>query len=210
MHYLCHRGFWTRKEEQNTLASFARAFELGFGIETDLRDSGSRIVISHDLPRGDEPTFAEVLDLYAQYPKAGILALNIKADGLQVELARLMEGFDPAKAFVFDMSVPDTLHYIKGNFTTFTRQSEYEPDPPLYQDADGIWLDCFVGEAWISPENITKHLEAGKQVAVVSPELHKRDRTQYWETLRQNRTVVDSKAMLCTDLPLEAKAILER
>ncbi|EOW0926690.1 hypothetical protein ACN2DH_001486 [Campylobacter upsaliensis] len=37
---LAHRGFWREKNEQNTLASLAKAFDMGFGIETDLRDGG--------------------------------------------------------------------------------------------------------------------------------------------------------------------------
>ncbi len=40
MQILAHRGFWREKKEQNSLASLAKAFEMGFGIETDLRDGG--------------------------------------------------------------------------------------------------------------------------------------------------------------------------
>ncbi|MDL0110362.1 MULTISPECIES: hypothetical protein [Campylobacter] len=40
---LAHRGFWREKNEQNSLASLAKAFEMGFGIETDLRDGGGVI-----------------------------------------------------------------------------------------------------------------------------------------------------------------------
>ncbi|EAI9482035.1 hypothetical protein GZ521_001197 [Campylobacter upsaliensis] len=43
MQILAHRGFWREKNEQNTLASLAKAFEMGFGIETDLRDGGGVI-----------------------------------------------------------------------------------------------------------------------------------------------------------------------
>jgi len=47
---LCHRGLWNKVEEQNTAKSFYAAFKLGFGIEIDLRDQGSKLVISHDRP----------------------------------------------------------------------------------------------------------------------------------------------------------------
>ena len=40
MQILAHRGFWREKEEQNTLASLAKAFEMGFGIEPALSDGG--------------------------------------------------------------------------------------------------------------------------------------------------------------------------
>ncbi|WP_270990530.1 hypothetical protein [Campylobacter upsaliensis] len=52
MQILAHRGFWREKKEQNSLASLAKAFEMGFGIETDLRDGGGggNLLLSHDIP----------------------------------------------------------------------------------------------------------------------------------------------------------------
>ena len=52
MQILAHRGFWREKKEQNSLASLAKAFEMGFGIETDLRDGdrkSTRLNSSHRL-----------------------------------------------------------------------------------------------------------------------------------------------------------------
>ncbi|EHZ0305119.1 hypothetical protein K4888_001154 [Campylobacter upsaliensis] len=49
MQILAHRGFWREKKEQNSLASLAKAFEMGFGIETDLRDGGGNLLLSHDI-----------------------------------------------------------------------------------------------------------------------------------------------------------------
>ncbi|EOZ3523633.1 hypothetical protein Q9Q49_06045 [Campylobacter upsaliensis] len=49
MQILAHRGFWREKKEQNSLASLAKAFEMGFGIETDLRDGGGGGVIFYFL-----------------------------------------------------------------------------------------------------------------------------------------------------------------
>ncbi|MCR2106760.1 hypothetical protein CUPS4135_07045 [Campylobacter upsaliensis] len=40
------------KKKQNSLASLAKAFEMGFGIETDLRDGGGgggNLLLSHDI-----------------------------------------------------------------------------------------------------------------------------------------------------------------
>ena len=58
---LAHRGFWQSEDEKNTKVAFERAFDNGFGIETDLRDIKGTIVISHNMPTGDEMTFEEVL-----------------------------------------------------------------------------------------------------------------------------------------------------
>ena len=43
---LSHRGFWKTKDEKNTITSFKRSFDCGFGTETDLRDHDGEIVIS--------------------------------------------------------------------------------------------------------------------------------------------------------------------
>ena len=40
MKLLAHRGFWQKKEEQNSLIALQKSFEMGLGIETDLRDTG--------------------------------------------------------------------------------------------------------------------------------------------------------------------------
>ena len=82
MRILSHRGFWLEPAEKNTMAAFRRSFELGFGTETDIRDSAGKLVISHDIPAGSEPTLVDVLDLMRATGCTGPLALNIKADGL--------------------------------------------------------------------------------------------------------------------------------
>ena len=43
------------------------------------------------------------------------------------------------------MSVPDTLNYLKSNMIFYSRQSELEINPILYQTTHGIWLDAFDG-----------------------------------------------------------------
>ena len=42
---LAHRGFWKREGEKNTKVAFERAFDNGFGIETDLRDVKGEIIV---------------------------------------------------------------------------------------------------------------------------------------------------------------------
>ena len=54
---LSHRGYWKLEEERNRAAAFQRSFDLGYGTETDIRDIQGKLVISHDMPRGDEITF---------------------------------------------------------------------------------------------------------------------------------------------------------
>ena len=89
MKILAHRGYWKKEDEKNTKAAFERAFDNGFGIETDLRDIKGTIVISHNMPKGDEMTFEELLQLSdgRNLP----LALNIKADGQAEEIKKVIK-----------------------------------------------------------------------------------------------------------------------
>ena len=56
MKILAHRGFWADEEEKNTLSAFGKAFDSGFGIETDIRDRNGELVISHNPPDTSSPS----------------------------------------------------------------------------------------------------------------------------------------------------------
>jgi glycerophosphoryl diester phosphodiesterase len=198
MKILAHRGWWETKDQRNTEAAFVRAFENGFGVETDVRDQNGVLKIAHDMPMGDGlMDFETFLALHKSHERAGEIALNIKADGLQSEVKRLTEAQGVDQLFCFDMAVPDSLGYLRQGFVTYTRHSEYEPTPPFYAEAHGVWIDCFLGD-WITPEVIQAHLEAGKKVALVSPELHGRDKTPAWDMWAG---IKSDDVAICTDLP---------
>jgi len=202
---LSHRGYWLGAAEKNTLQAFNRSFSLGFGAETDIRDFNGQLVISHDPANPESLTLEEFLKLYLQYPTQPILALNIKADGLQDSLQTQLKLFRVENYFVFDMAVPDSLLYLKLGMNTYTRQSEYELVPAYYEKAHGIWLDEFDGH-WLTNEVIEQHLSNGKAACIVSPELHKRPYEKEWQHYRDlEKKIGKDSLMLCTDLPEYAK-----
>ena len=141
---LSHRGYWKTAAEKNTEVAFRRSFDLGFGTETDVRDCGGELVISHDPPLGPrgggEMSFEAFLDLLGDRDLP--LALNIKADGLAGAVRAAMSRRPLTKWFVFDMSVPDTLHQLATGNPVYARQSEYEPEPLLIERAAGVWLEA--------------------------------------------------------------------
>jgi glycerophosphoryl diester phosphodiesterase len=208
---LSHRGYWKTPDEKNSPAAFTRSFELGFGTETDFRDARGRLVISHDPPpdERDQPALeaADFFELYRRTDRSVQLALNIKSDGLQKLLPPLLKQFGITSAFVFDMAVPDALGWLRAGVPTFTRQSELERDPAFYDQAAGIWLDAFYGDWW-TPDVIAGHLTAGKQVCIVSPELHGRDPSDAWNRLAAATFRDDPRLMICTDYPEQAKEML--
>ncbi|MBB6182135.1 hypothetical protein [Pseudorhizobium flavum] len=198
MEILAHRGWWLDPVEKNTEAAFRRAFESGFGVETDVRDQNGILRIAHDMPVGDNSLdFNDFMLLHHSYERAGTVALNIKADGLQRSIRAALAPASPPALFCFDMSVPDALGYLKEGFITYTRHSELEPVPSFYDKADGVWLDAFESD-WITPEIVEQHLAAGKKVALVSPELHGREYRAAWEMWRDLKSV---DLAICTDFP---------
>jgi len=197
MKILAHRGYWLRPEEKNSLAAFDRARVHGFGLETDVRDLRGRLVISHDPPAGGEPMLERLLAMYRGSDL--VLAINIKADGLSAPLQGALDAAG-VRWFAFDMSGPETMRYLQRGAPTFTRHSDVEPAPIFYSEAQGVWLDGMRGD-WFTPDVIDAHLERGKQVCVVSPELHGRDPEHVWAWLATTRYAQCDALYVCTDRP---------
>ena len=208
MKIISHRGFWTSEYEKNTVAAFIRSLECGYGIETDVRDCNGELVISHDIPFQTTYLFDEFLATYCKFSEAKTpslcIAINIKSDGLQSRVKKLLDKYKIQNYFVFDMSVPDTINYIKQGVITFSRVSELENNSTLNSMANGIWLDQFYGD-WYKTELIQELLDSYGQICVVSPELHNRDKDGCWEMLLQLPVNIRNRVMLCTDLPDKAK-----
>jgi glycerophosphoryl diester phosphodiesterase len=202
---LAHRGFWNSTVKANSWHSFEQAFTNGYGIETDFRDLNGSLVVSHDPPAGQDVINADAFfKLAGQYPQQW-LALNIKADGLQDMIKGYIEQYQLSNYFVFDASVPDLYRYKLMDIQYFTRISDIEPDANLLDEAKGVWLDAFITE-WYNADVITGLLDAGKKVAIVSPELHKRSYQKLWEQLKAITTHPKyNQLLLCTDFPDEAK-----
>lgn len=199
---IAHRGLWTSCEEGNTIKSFQAAFKQGYGIETDIRDYSGKLVVAHNVP--DEPVllFDEVLRLYSDMGSSLPIAINIKADGLQKLLKKALEKYNVSNYFVFDMSIPEQVVFCRDTFPVFTRMSEYETIPVLLERAQGIWMDEWE-RAWINADIIRQYRNAGKTVAIISPEIHGRDVTPLWNSLKE--FINDNKVILCTDTPQKAE-----
>lgn len=205
MKILSHRGFWKDPTEKNTEAAFERSFSMGFGTETDLRDALGSLVVAHDPPVQGALAADVLFEIHGRHDPKLTLALNVKADGLQHLVADHLERHPATDAFVFDMSIPDTLQWLKAGIPVFTRHSDVEPEPALYEESVGIWLDAFHSDWW-GPEVVFRHLEARKRVCIVSPDLHRRAFEPVWEMLsKADFSGTEDRVMLCTDHPEEAR-----
>lgn len=199
MQILAHRGYWVKNDEKNTLPAFRRAFRHGLGIETDVRDYKEKLVVSHNVADESCILFEEVLKLYKETGSNSFLAINIKADGIQDLLMKLLTKYNIENYFVFDMSIPEQVVYRKRKFNYFTRLSEYEKEPVLAEEALGIWMDEWE-ESWITEQVIREYLDKGKYVSIISPEIHGRNRDRLWNIISR---IEDDRLLLCTDVPGE-------
>ena len=200
MFIISHRGYWRSIEEKNSEIAFSRSFKLDFGTETDIRDCLGKLVISHDMPTGGEMDFEKFLSLVENNQK--LLAINVKADGLAVQLKHAMRNYNPEFWFAFDMSIPDMRAHIAVGNPVFARMSEVEKEIAWFDSVEGVWLDSFDIE-WFDLDIIRDLIEHGKKVCIVSSELHGRDYSKLWRSLLP-LAGYDS-LILCTDLPEDAR-----
>ena len=211
---LAHRGLWHDEKEKNTKAALQNALTLGFGIETDLRDWNENIVLSHDIPKNNSSNLdlRWLFDFYVSNNCSGCLALNIKADGLGCEIKKLIDLYQIANYFIFDMSVPDLILNKDLNLNQFCRSSEFENAIKLLPYTKGVWVDKFNGLSY-EIEDLRQLIEAFPSAAIVSPELHGSSIIQSkidWHTVKQICTSNEAitPIFLCTDFPEEAYAFI--
>lgn len=202
---MAHRGYWREMEERNTTVALLRALDNGFGFESDIRDYHGELVISHNIANATCQRAEEVFKLLAEHDDKYCFAINIKADGLKELLTGLLEKHHIENYFCFDMSVPQLVEYEDNGLTYYTRQSEVEPVPTMYNNATGVWVDGFRNTDWITEKLLQNHLAEGKSICLVSPELHGRVFMDFWERLALYQ-IDFKKVMLCTDKPKEAAA----
>lgn len=199
---LSHRGLWLQKNERNKRDSFIRSFDSGFGTETDLRDICGKIVISHDMPTGDEITFEQVLEIMSGRNLP--LALNIKADGMATKIKELLEKYNHTNYFTFDMSIPDMVVQISSGLNVFTGQSDLINTPILLDKSKGVWLDAFDSD-WYDANRLDDIVAKSGRVCIVSADLHGRDTTYQWDQIKNSKSFNNDNLLLCTDYPNKAK-----
>ena len=204
---LAHRGFWNQQRKPNSKESLISALKNNYGIETDLRaNEKGQIVISHDpLEPYDEEQieFDWLIKAQQELSPESVLALNVKEDGLHEKILNTVK--DLGEYFLFDMSIPDLVGAKKYNLISFARSSEFE-DPIMVKTlSDGVWIDSFNGKMNIR-QLIEKYSAEYNRFAIVSPELHKKEKDQCWHELKHlQQDFKQMDIMICTDFPDEAE-----
>jgi hypothetical protein len=143
-----------------------------FGVEVDIRSYGDDLVIHH------EPFLkGELFNEWIEDFNHGTLILNVKEEGLEERLLKIMDDHDIEDFFFLDQSFPFLRKSaMMGESRCAVRISEYESIETalsLSGMVEWVWVDCFSHFPLMGDE-VKKLQEIGFKLCFVSPELQGR------------------------------------
>ena len=164
MHFIAHRVN-TIKELLNTPTEY--------GVEIDLRDYQDKIILQHD-PFKDGEYFEEYLKNYNH----GTMILNIKSEGIEPVVLKLIKKYNVRDYFFLDCSFP-MINFLssKGEKNIALRFSEFEGLDTIRlmsQKVDWLWVDCFT-KLPINNSNYKIIKSLNYKLCLVSPELQRQN-----------------------------------
>lgn len=170
-----------------------------FGAEIDLRTHNGELILEHDPFKPGE-LFEEWLSSYNH----GTLILNVKEEGLEGSIQKLLREFNIHDYFFLDQSIPFLIKTIhNGDHRCAVRFSEYESIETLLRfegKAAWVWIDCF-SEGWFDERALLTIKEKFK-MCFVSPELQGRFNPEEIHALRTRLVSIGiSEQAVCTKLP---------
>jgi len=142
---------------------------IEYGIEVDIRDFGDQLILSHDPYKN-----GECLDEYLKYYKHSFIILNIKSEGIEWNVIKLLQKYEIDNYFFLDSSFPMIYKLLNHNECKIAiRYSEFEgmdtlrnmKKRPLF-----VWVDCFT-KFPLSLHDFNEIKEMGMKICYVSPEL---------------------------------------
>ena len=179
----------------NTLAELNQ-LDVLLGAELDIRSRNGNIILSHEPHRRGD-LFKDYLSCCVQSHRPGTLILNVKEDGLEEDILRLLSDIGINKYFFLDLSIPTTVRLCFKNRirNVAIRVSEYETIESALQFkgvADWVWLDSFSGKP--PGTRLAKTLKRYFKICLVSPELEGHPPEQ----IHRFRTLIPYADAVCT------------
>lgn len=171
-----------------------------YGVEIDLRSSRNQIILSHD-PFKTGINFEKWLNHFNH----NFLILNVKEDGLEDKILRIMDKYNLNNFFFLDQTFPSIIKLTNLNFRKIAiRLSEYEPIDCVINfagKAEWVWVDYF-NKFPLDKKTYTLLHDIGFKICLVSPELHSLTQSKsidkLIEFLKHENIYPDA---VCTKLP---------
>lgn len=157
----------------NTISQLKKT-DRRLGIEVDVRSFGDRLIIHHD-----PYLIGEDFQEWLKYFDHRTLILNVKEEGLEEKLIKLMKKKSISDYFFLDQSIPFLVKWsMNGHKKSAVRFSEYEDlktTLAFKNQVDWVWVDCFNFFPLTYEISLTLS-KSGFKICLVSPELQGRDK----------------------------------
>ena len=192
-----------------------------FGCEIDIRNHGKSLKVTHDPFQEDGEELEDWLENYNHK----FLILNVKEEGLEENLLRILNKRGITNYFILDESFPFIRKWaLKGLEKFSIRVSEYESYGTAlnlaaylkkYKRKIGwVWADCFEGIPLPASE-INALKNCGYKICHVSPELHWLNTPKDWDELVNKfiSNLISQRVMpdaVCTKLPYAWKEAITK
>lgn len=167
--------------------------DSSLGIEFDVREGpGGTILVTHD-PWTSGPELATFLAAH----RHTFYIVNIKCEGIEYEVLRLLKDANIENFFLLDCSFP-MIHKLslKGETRLALRFSEYEEFRRMQGRAQWVWVDVF-SRIPLGPKDCDELHALGYKLCLVSPELQ-----QQPEKLETYKQLLEGHLdMVCTKFP---------
>ena len=157
---------------------------LELGVEVDIRSQNKELIIHHE-PFQKGESFSKWVSFF----KHKILILNVKEEGLETRLLKLMTQYSIKNFFFLDQSFPFLRKTVfMGENRCAIRVSEYENIETvlaLTGKVEWVWVDCFTHFPLnLQQSNILQ--KNGFKLCFVSPELQGRSELLHIKKFRKN------------------------
>jgi len=142
------------------------------GIEIDLRDYGSDLILAHD-PFSKGELFEHFLSNY----KHSFIILNIKSERIEWRVLELLDRYRVRNYFFLDSSFPMIVAMSNtGENKIALRFSEFEcldTIRQMHKHIQWVWVDCF-NKTPLNCATYSELIHLGLKICLVSPELQGR------------------------------------
>ena len=168
-----------------------------FGVEIDIRSNGKSLILHHDpFEQG------ELFEDWIKHYHHGILILNVKEEGLEISVLKLMEEYKINDFFFLDQSFPFLRKTaVMGESRCAVRVSEYENIETVLSLSgmvDWVWVDCFTHFP-LKKKEADQLTNARFKLCLVSPELQgRKERTHVIEFRRELELLGIKGDAICT------------
>tara|TARA_X000000368_G_scaffold81982_1_gene61886 strand:- start:18451 stop:19044 length:594 start_codon:yes stop_codon:yes gene_type:complete len=139
-----------------------------YGVEVDIRIYNNEIILNHE-PFESGTSF----DVFLKHFKHSFLIINMKCDGAEEIIIKILKEQSIKNFFFLDCSIPRTVNLIRGDYNNIAiRYSKYEPIEFVMKfknQAEWVWVDCF--DKFELSEKDYNTMKEHFKICLVSPEL---------------------------------------